>query len=78
MSIVYLQYFRRTGGLEMIIVYLQYFRRTGGYEPSVRAVFFLYEKALCYVQRAFLLVHVKQACYLVVCFFNYLIYFIYR
>lgn len=23
----------------MIIVYLQYFRRTGGYEPSVRAVF---------------------------------------
>ena len=40
MSIVYLQYFRRTGGLEMIIVYLQYFRRTGGYEPSVRAVFF--------------------------------------
>lgn len=23
----------------MIIVYLQYFRRTGGYEPSVRTVF---------------------------------------
>lgn len=46
MSIVYLQYFHRTGGLEMIIVYLQYFRRIGGYEPSVRAVFFIQKSPL--------------------------------